>query len=126
VHRDFAAEPSSVAEARDFAVQAVARLSADGMRGRDAELIVSELVTNALRAGAHGIRVDLRLVDENLRVSVTDDASGWPAMRQASPVDVSGRGLALVAAVADEWGVVPLQVGKQVWADLSTTAQVAQ
>lgn len=99
-------------------------LSSAPLRGHDAELIVSELVTNALRAGAEQIRVDLSLTDGTLRICVSDDATGVPEVQRPAPDAASGRGLVLVGAVADDWGVERLPEGKQVWAELSAVAPV--
>lgn len=119
MYRDFGAELSSVAAARGFALSAVSLLSSAPLRGHDAELIVSELVTNALRAGAEQIRVDLSLTYGTLRICVSDDATGLPEVQRPAPDAESGRGLVLVGAVADDWGVERLPEGKQVWAELS-------
>ncbi len=115
------------------------RVVADALSGRaepdvtyTAELLVSEIVTNALRhaspelAGSRQLhlRVTLRLSDRIVRVEVTDPA--WramsvPAARTVTtpgPLAESGRGLGLVAAYAKEWGVTPHPGGKSVWFEL--------
>ena len=52
-----------------------------------------------------------------MRIEVTDDVAGWPRVRAASPDDPSGRGLQLVAALAEGWGVSRVRGGgKLVWA----------
>ncbi|MFD7818084.1 ATP-binding protein [Streptomyces sp. NPDC059785] len=94
-----------------------------------AVLLLSELVTNAYRHGrvspGREIRVRCTLDDDRLRVLVTDANGTLPAPRTASPDDESGRGLALVAALADDWGATPRAegIGKTVWFVLCLTAQ---
>ena len=79
------------------------------------ELLTSEVVTNALlhARGAHSLCV---LVWPTLiRVEVEDPSSLLPAPRQAGVDAVSGRGLAIVAALSQAWGVEPGVRGKRVW-----------
>ena len=84
----------------------------------DVVLVVSELVTNSVRAGAKTISVRLQLSDDRLQLQVADDADGVPTPREAQPHDVRGRGLAITEALADEWGVSeehPLKVVTATW-----------
>jgi anti-sigma regulatory factor (Ser/Thr protein kinase) len=93
-------------------------------------LVVSELVTNAVvhaRCGA-GRQVALALVrgEGAVRVEVRDSGRGVPVPRGAVPfTEESGRGLAVVAAVAADWGVREEVVGKTVWALLALGPQGA-
>jgi anti-sigma regulatory factor (Ser/Thr protein kinase) len=80
----------------------------------DVVLVVSELVTNSVRAGAWQIRVALDITEERLELQVSDDATGWPAVRHADWDDPRGRGLAIVEDVADDWHATGLGDGKQV------------
>jgi anti-sigma regulatory factor (Ser/Thr protein kinase) len=79
---------------------------------------VSELVTNAIRAGCVRGRIDLLVDDDYLRISVLDDAPGRVKRRHAAPEDTFGRGLAIVAALSRDWGVGTSTLGKEVWAEL--------
>ncbi|MFJ4153073.1 ATP-binding protein [Streptomyces galbus] len=87
-------------------------------------LVMSELLTNALRHTNHarpGIRVMLHADRGGLRLGVADNGPGTPASRQTSPSAENGRGLAIVEALTGEWGgavVVEhhLGGGKTVWA----------
>lgn len=90
----------------------------------DAEIVASELVTNAIRAGAMLILLELDTGSDALRVSVVDDAPGEVAPRSPRTFDTSGRGLHIVGAVADQWGVESLPDGKRVWADLPVRSVV--
>lgn len=84
----------------------------------DATVIVSELLTNSVRAGSRVTRLSLSLHREVLRLMVDDDAPGRPALRTSEENDVTGRGMAIVAALAAAWSIEPRIPGKQVWADL--------
>ncbi|WP_079125622.1 ATP-binding protein [Streptomyces lushanensis] len=90
--------------------------------GETAALLLSELVTNALRHGSppgREIAVTLRRGDGLLRVEVEDAGDLLPRPRDPGPDDECGRGLALVAALADDWGVAPRGgPGKRVWLTL--------
>ncbi|MGW4809502.1 ATP-binding SpoIIE family protein phosphatase [Kitasatospora sp. NPDC004272] len=78
------------------------------------ELMVSELVTNAIQ---HATRpVTLRLVRTSLlRCEVGDDSPALPRTRRAGPDEERGRGLQIVARCADRWGATRLGAGKVVW-----------
>jgi CheY-like chemotaxis protein/anti-sigma regulatory factor (Ser/Thr protein kinase) len=86
----------------------------------DAVLVVSELVTNALVHAKSGVWVTLRARGGRVRVEVADRGAGSPEPRAPSPETVGGRGLLLVAAVAETWGIDPSDDGKVVWAELET------
>jgi anti-sigma regulatory factor (Ser/Thr protein kinase) len=90
-------------DARRFTVETLQTWGVDGMK-EEAELIVSELVTNALRHASSPSRVALSATDSCLRIEVADDGPGSAVRRQAVPEDTSGRGLMLVEAMADRWG----------------------
>lgn len=73
----------------------------------DAELVVSELVTNATRASERRCRMSLRMDAGELVVEVRDDGPGLPRLRPPSETAESGRGIALVHALAERWSVRP-------------------
>jgi anti-sigma regulatory factor (Ser/Thr protein kinase) len=83
----------------------------------DAELLVSELVTNAVLHGAPPITMRVECDGSNgLRVSVTDRSEDPARVREADPADESGRGMRLVDVISDDWGVEPRTgAGKDVW-----------
>ncbi|MER5932977.1 ATP-binding protein [Streptomyces sp. NPDC002054] len=84
-----------------------------------AELLATELVTNALVHTDQGADVSLRLADSRLRVEVRDGTARRP--RPYVPIaddGTHGRGLMLVQALADAWGVDPADGGKVVWFEL--------
>ncbi|MEV7284045.1 ATP-binding protein [Streptomyces sp. NPDC093252] len=73
-----------------------------------AEVLTTELITNALRHGTGPeIRFRMRVRDDRLVIAVRDGSPTAPTLRHASPDDEHGRGLFLVAALADDWGVSP-------------------
>ncbi|MFJ6938608.1 SpoIIE family protein phosphatase [Streptomyces sp. NPDC101132] len=84
------------------------------------ELILSELVTNAIRYGGEPIRVRL-LRDRSLVCEVSDSSSTSPHLRYAATTDEGGRGLFLVAQFAERWGTRYTQRGKVIWAELPLT-----
>lgn len=82
----------------------------------DAELVVSELVANAVLHGAGQVTLDLRLLPEGVRIAVADEGSGTPTPVRAGIEHQHGRGVALVELLADSWGVAELPTGgKEVW-----------
>lgn len=93
-----------------------------------AELLLSELVTNALVHTDGGARLAVTLTRgprTRLRVEVRDDAPYRPRPLPASDDASGGRGLFIVRALADDWGVSPLALGKAVWFALDAPAAAA-
>ena len=80
------------------------------------ELILSELVTNAIRYGGEPIRVRM-LYDRSLICEVFDSSSTSPHLRYAAMTDEGGRGLFLVAQLAERWGTRYTPEGKVIWAE---------
>ena len=81
------------------------------------ELILSELITNAIRYASGPIRVRL-LRDRKLICEVSDASSTAPHLRYAAGLDEGGRGLFLVAQFAERWGTRYTPQGKIIWAEL--------
>ncbi|WP_037633199.1 SpoIIE family protein phosphatase [Streptomyces erythrochromogenes] len=84
------------------------------------ELILSELVTNAIRYGSAPVGVRL-LRDRSLICEVSDGSSTSPHLRYAATTDEGGRGLFLVAQYAERWGTRYTDRGKVIWAELPLT-----
>ncbi|MFI1866434.1 ATP-binding protein [Streptomyces jumonjinensis] len=83
----------------------------------EALLIVSELVTNAIQHGDGPVRLRVEHHAHELRIEVTDGSPTMPVLREAGDDDESGRGLVLVAAMAEEWGVSG--DGETIWCSLA-------
>ncbi|WLW58742.1 SpoIIE family protein phosphatase [Streptomyces sp. YU58] len=106
-------DPSQVPRARKFAVDQV---DAWGLEEASfvTELVVSELVTNAIRYGEPPIR--LRLIrDTSLICEVSDASNTAPHLRRARAFDEGGRGLLLVAQLTQGWGTRHTTEGKTIW-----------
>ena len=110
-------EPDAVPRARRFA----GRATADAGRSQvasDVELVVTELVTNALLHAGLPVTVRISAIDDGVRVEVEDPSRHAPIPAISSTEAMTGRGLALVAAVAQTWGVDPGGTGKTVWCEI--------
>ncbi len=107
----------SVGTARSWAV---ARFSEWGLESLAelAELLVSEMVTNALRHAAGPIELTILLLDEIITIAVEDAAAPLPRLRRVTDADEGGRGLQLVSTLSARWGARPTTGGKVVWCDL--------
>lgn len=86
-----------------------------------AQILCSELVTNAVRHAGTMIDLTISLREEQLRVSVRDGFARPARLRTPAATDDSGRGLLIVDTVASAWGNLPIPDGKLVWAALSLT-----
>jgi serine/threonine-protein kinase RsbW len=85
-----------------------------------AVLIVSELVTNAVRhaRGTDVVEVDLHATRTCVRIEIQDCDRRWPQLRIPDGFEESGFGFVLVDALAAQWGVRETATGKAVWAEL--------
>ncbi|MFI2608010.1 SpoIIE family protein phosphatase [Kitasatospora sp. NPDC018619] len=81
------------------------------------ELLVSELVTNAVRVARDTVKLQLIRVDK-LLVEVSDDNHNLPSLEPAEQLGETGRGLTLVTKLAERWGTARKAVGKVVWFEL--------
>ncbi|WP_331770649.1 SpoIIE family protein phosphatase (plasmid) [Embleya sp. NBC_00888] len=117
---DLPADPAIVAEARILAGRQLADWGLDDI-AFTTELVVSELVTNAIRYASGPIR--LRLIrDATLICEVSDATSTSPRLRHARTSDEGGRGLFLVAQFTQRWGTRYTGDGKTIWAEQSLPA----
>ncbi|MFC8100852.1 SpoIIE family protein phosphatase [Streptomyces sp. NPDC057363] len=115
---DIPADPSLVAPVRK---QVVEQLSAWALLEASftAELVVSELVTNAIRYGSSPIRLRLIHDTATLICEVSDTSHTAPHLRRAKTWDEGGRGLLLVAQLTQRWGSRHTTEGKTIWAELA-------
>lgn len=120
-------EPASVRQARHWAGNQLAgiyeQLPATTCDQPDAvaddvEIVVSELVSNAIQARTHRLDLALEAHHRSVRIEVTDDAPGLPTRHQPSADASRGRGLAIVHALATHSGVNLHHDAKTVWAEL--------
>ncbi|MEV0375137.1 SpoIIE family protein phosphatase [Streptomyces sp. NPDC050636] len=118
---DVPPDPSSVARIR---AAAVAKLGEWDLADESftTELILSELVTNAIRYASGPIRVRL-ICDRSLICEVSDRSSTSPHLRQAATTDEGGRGLFLVAQLAERWGTRYMAGGKVIWTEQSLAGE---
>ncbi len=114
---DLAAAPESVSAGRDFLAKTLSSWGyAEAMD--NARLLLSEVLTNAVQHGQGPIGVHLCRTDADLTVEISDHSPALPQPRQAGEDEESGRGLLLVRALADDWGVRPTDAGKTTWFSL--------
>ncbi|WP_030229108.1 SpoIIE family protein phosphatase [Streptomyces sp. NRRL WC-3626] len=115
VTTDVPPDPEEVAAARVWAGERLAAWGLDEI-AFITELVVSELVTNAIRYGVPPI--ELRLIrDRTLICEVSDASSTSPHLRRAHAFDEGGRGLLLVAQLTQRWGSRQTDRGKTIWAE---------
>lgn len=85
----------------------------------DADLVISELLTNAVNAGCGDTELRINLHRDHIHINVGDNGPGWPLMQQPDPDQGHGRGLQIVQTIADSWGVEATAGGKEVWVDVA-------
>ncbi|MFC9680994.1 SpoIIE family protein phosphatase [Streptomyces sp. NPDC056948] len=118
-HWDLPSDPAVVADARRTATRQLARWGLDELVFTT-ELVVSELVTNAIRYATGSIR--LRLIRERALVcEVFDGGATAPHLRHPRTTDEGGRGLLLVSQLTQRWGTRFVPDGKIIWAEQSLT-----
>lgn len=112
---DVPVDPAAVSDVRARATRRVEEWGL-GDLAMTTELIVSELVTNAIRYAEPPIRLRL-LLDSRLTCEVVDASSTAPRLRHARSTDEGGRGLFLVAQLSLRWGARHTPEGKVIWAE---------
>ncbi|MCX4456544.1 SpoIIE family protein phosphatase [Streptomyces sp. NBC_01340] len=110
-------EDAAPGRARRLARRALSRWGMEDMSD-SVELLVSEVVTNAVRYASRPVTLRLLRTDV-LRCEVGDDVPQLPRLRQARATDEGGRGLYLVNKLARRWGATRLSTGKVVWFELN-------
>ena len=85
----------------------------------DAALMLSELVTNAVRYSRGLVLLQIRVFVDTLYIAVIDDTPDLPLIRHPDPDDATGRGIGIVDALADRWGTTLAPGRKSVWFELT-------
>ncbi|MGW0366713.1 SpoIIE family protein phosphatase [Streptomyces sp. NPDC002990] len=114
-HWEVPCHPSAVGAVRSAAAKKLDEWGLSEL-GFATELILSELITNALRYGCAPVRVRL-LHDHTLTCEVWDGTSTAPHLRYAATTDEGGRGLFLVAQLSERWGTRYTRDGKVIWTE---------
>ena len=113
----------SVAAARTFLHETLQQDGTQTQRPADAVsnavLMLSELLTNAIRHTHQLLLLEITVRDNTLYVAVIDDAPGLPTLREPDHHATSGRGLRIVDALADRWGYTPGTGRKTVWFEIA-------
>ncbi|MET8003141.1 SpoIIE family protein phosphatase [Nonomuraea glycinis] len=116
---DLASDPAVVSHMRSEVAKRLAAWNLEHL-AFNAELIFSELVTNAIRYGSEPIRARM-ILDRALICEVSDASESSPRPRRAVATDEGGRGLFLVAHIAERWGTRHTHRGKVIWAEQPLT-----
>ena len=124
--RTLSADAGSVRTARDFTVTTLHRWDM-AERSQDIAIVVSELLTNAVRHALPGsgqtrarrpIRLGLLQPRPCVLCAVADPSKAVPAPQAPGPLAETGRGLHCIRALSDQWGYAPSDTGKVVWASV--------
>ena len=107
---ELAPDPTSPRRARAFIAMTLQEWGCDRVQDV-AALLVDEVVTNAVNHVQATAVLRARYQDGRVEVRVEDKSDALPMLKQADPDEESGRGLMLVSALADRWGVEPLADG---------------
>jgi anti-sigma regulatory factor (Ser/Thr protein kinase) len=111
--------------ARRFTREVATRWDLDADVLADVELLVSELVTNAVLHARSPARLTIEHDGRTLRVTVADESDAQPRLRDYGADAVTGRGLYLVDRISERWGVDAVRddhYGKRVWFELPAPA----
>jgi DNA-binding NarL/FixJ family response regulator len=117
VHMDLPAEPTSPGVARTL-VRDLLNADAEQMVAT-AELLITELVTNAVVHTSSAPRVEVELFPDHVRVAVQDDDPTPPRPREPVRNEPGGRGLVLLEELSTRWGFDQVGTGKVVWFELA-------
>jgi anti-sigma regulatory factor (Ser/Thr protein kinase) len=115
-------QATSVGEARSWIDTFLAERAIMNPVRDDAQLVVSELVTNALMHGDGALVLRASITDSAVQLSVTDSGDALPEVLPLDPSRIGGLGLIVVDRLASDWGISPFPGGKTVWAALSLSS----
>lgn len=116
--------PTAPREAREFIRENWQSLF-DGVSTTEADvvLVASELVTNAVEAGARHLVLEIRVESTYVELIVSDDAEGWPREQNPDPEEARGRGLFITTQLASHWNAIKDPTGKTITALWSRQAK---
>ncbi|WP_253772441.1 ATP-binding protein [Goodfellowiella coeruleoviolacea] len=118
-HLTFGSEADAASRARQVLTEVLAGLSVPAPALENARLVITELVANALIHGTVPFDVEITTWPGAALVTVADTNPTLPELRRAPSTEPHGRGLVIVDALADDWGVSgSASGGKTVWARL--------
>jgi anti-sigma regulatory factor (Ser/Thr protein kinase)/GAF domain-containing protein len=123
LRRRLPSTPVSVTLARRLVRQLLPQWQPGWERAEDIELVVSELVTNAVRASDDVLELRIREHEGRMRVEVSDSSHQQPRMISGEHERADGRGLHLINALANRWGVDSSGLGKTVWCEFELPAE---
>jgi CheY-like chemotaxis protein/anti-sigma regulatory factor (Ser/Thr protein kinase) len=121
---ELANDDHAVGESRRFLTEQCQRWRCDDLL-EDAAIVVSELVSNAIRHAESASELRMRYASGVLRIELLDSSPAVPQPRNPHITDSGGRGLLLIAALSHAWGVDSHAEGKVVWAEFSATQRDA-
>ncbi|MFS8099545.1 ATP-binding protein [Lentzea alba] len=114
------AEGGSCARARQVVRDAASSWGLSEDLSDDAQLVVTELVSNGIDHGEGLITLTVSRRESGMLVEVRDESTKPPLLRPVDPSSARGRGMQLVQALSVRWGTTPDTRGKVVWAELAT------
>lgn len=114
--REFQPEPVSAPAARKFVLDA--GWSRDNEENMRLATVVSEVVTNAILHARTTFCVSVTVEETAIRVDVRDGSADIPVLKLYDPTAATGRGLQIIDAMADRWGVSMQPSGKSVWFEM--------
>jgi anti-sigma regulatory factor (Ser/Thr protein kinase) len=123
VVRSFAPTVASLHAVRAFVDNALDGWQTNARARDTAAVIVSELATNAIAHARSPFRVSLARTPSAIQIAVRDASDAWPQAQSLNAARMSGRGIVLVGALADEWGTRVEPDGKTVWATLARSTR---
>lgn len=111
--RKFCCQPESVPAARQFVRDVLRDQSHEVLEA--VELMASELAANCVQHAQTSFELMINDEQQQIRVEVRDMGDGRPVPRSPTPTERTGRGLRIVEAMSDTWGIDPSSRGKTVW-----------
>ncbi|HUR03708.1 MAG TPA: ATP-binding protein [Nonomuraea sp.] len=111
---DLPAIPETVGRARRLVRETLTAWELSNLAD-DMTTVISEVVTNAVVHARTSMTLSLHRQGRSVRAEVADRSTAWPTRLPVGPDDEHGRGLAIVAAYSERWGVDPSSDGKTIW-----------